>query len=381
MSKRVCIDASIPARCMTAPGPDPRDEVLAAIAARAAASDGMDGDLSHDIAALHDAGWLVSCLPFTHRGQGWGCAPQGVAGAFAALRDLGRANLSVARLFEGHMNAVKLVVLYGREDAQQRLARSVHAGELLGVWGADDPDSPLTLLNQPAGIMLGGAKRFASGLGLVRQAVVAINGEQGALLALAPANDPSRCDPSSWNVSGMRATRSGRYDFTGVELADDAVLGELGDYSREPHFEGGIWRYCAAHCGGAEALFAHFREALLERGRIEDPHQLDRIATGAIALETMRLWLWRAAKAVETRDAKPDTATLSLLARQVTEDNCRTVLALVERGLGMAAHEEGTTIERIRRDLGLFLCQAQPDAKRQRAAQALAGCGLRAEDL
>ena len=228
---------------------------------------------------------------------------------------------------------------------------------------------------------LGGAKRFASGLGLVRHAVVAINGEQGVLLALAPANDPSRCDPSGWNVSGMRATRSGRYDFTGGELADDAVLGELGDYSREPHFEGGIWRYCAAHCGGAEALFAHFREALQERGRIEDPHQFDRIATGAIALETMRLWLWRAARAVETRDAKPNTATLSLLARQVTEDNCRTVLALVERGLGMAAHEEGTTIERIRRDLGLFLCQAQPDAKRQRAARALAGRGLRAEDL
>ncbi|MBU0669909.1 MAG: hypothetical protein KKG32_07585 [Alphaproteobacteria bacterium] len=47
----------------------------------------------------------------------------------------------------------------------------------------------------------------------------------------------------------------------------------------------------------------------------------------------------------------------------------------------MAAHEEGTAIERIRRDLGLFLCQAQPDAKRQRAARALAGSGLRAEDL
>lgn len=366
---------------MTAPWPDLHAELLGAIAARAAASDVKDGDLSQDVAALHDAGWLASCLPLERGGEGWGCAPEGVTGAFAALCGLGRVNLSVARLFEGHMNAVKLVMLYGREETQKRLAQSVHAGELLGVWGADDPGSPMTLSDHPAGLVLGGAKRFASGLWLVRQAVVAINGDHGALLALAPTNDPSRCDPSGWTVSGMRASRSGRYNFAGVELADDAVLGELGVYAREPHFEGGIWRYCAAHCGGAEALFERFREALLERGRIEDPHQLDRIANCAIALETMRLWLWRAAEAVEARDAEPDTATLSLLARQVTEDNCRTVLVQVESGLGMAAHEEGTAIERIRRDLGLFLCQAQPDAKRQRAARALAGSGLRAQDL
>lgn len=366
---------------MTVAWSDLHAELLGAIAARAAASDRRDGDLSQDVAALHNAGWLASCLPLERGGAGWGCSPEGVAGAFDGLRGLGRANLSVARLFEGHMNAVKLVMLYGRKETQQRIAQSVHSGELLGVWGADVSGSPLTLSDQPAGIVLGGAKRFASGLWLVRQAVVAINGDQGALLALAPTNDPSRCDPVSWTVSGMRATRSGRYDFGGVELADDAVLGELGDYALEPHFEGGIWRYCAAHCGGAEALFDRFREALLERGRIEDPHQLDRIANGAIALETMRLWLWRAAEAVEARAAEPDTATLSLLARQVTEDNCRAVLALVERGLGMAAHEEGTEIERIRRDLALFLCQAQPDAKRQRAARVLAGSGLRAEDL
>lgn len=368
---------------MSAPAParDPHHALFSTIAGRAAASDRPGGDLSADIAALHEAGWLAACLPLERGGQGWGCAQEGLAGAFAALRGLGRANLSVARLFEGHMNAVKLVMLYGSEQAQARVAHSVHVGELFGVWGADDTDSPLTLSRSGAGLVLGGAKRFASGLGLVRHAVVAINGEAGSLLALVPAGDPARGDPSGWAVAGMRATQSGRYDFAGVDLPADALLGERGDYTREPHFKGGVWRYCAAHCGGAEALVALFRAALLERGRIEDPHQLDRIAACATAIETMRLWLWRAAEAVEARDASPDAATLSLLARQVTEDNCREVLALVERGLGMAAHEEGTPIERIRRDLGLFLCQAQPDAKRQRAARALVGLGLWAEDL
>lgn len=366
---------------MTALGPAPHAELLDAIAARAPASDLHRGDLTEDIAALHDAGWLAACLSLERGGQGWGCEPEGIAGAFEALRGLGRANLSVARLFEGHMNALKLVALYGNTDLQERVAHGVHGGDLLGVWGADDPDAPLTLSRHDGRLALGGTKRFASGLGLVRRAVVAINGEEGALLVLAPTDDPERGDPSGWTVSGMRATQSGRYDFAGVVLADDAVLGEPGDYTSEPHFEGGVWRYCAAHLGGAEALFKLFRGELLARGRVEDPHQLDRIAAGAIALETVRLWLWRAAEAVEARDAPPGTATLSLLARQVTEDGCRELLATVERGLGMAAHEEGTPIERIRRDLGLFLCQAQPDAKRQRAARALVERGLRAEHL
>ena len=272
-------------------------------------------------------------------------------------------------------------MLYGDEAVQERVAQAVHQGELLGVWGADDPDSPLTLTRRDGRMVLGGAKRFASGLGCVQQAVVAINGGEGALLALASTADPMRGDASGWNTSGMRATQSGRYDFTGEALAEDAVLGAPGDYTREPYFEGGIWRYCAAHLGGAEALFALFRDALSERRRTEDPHQLDRMAAGAIALETMRLWLLRAAEAVEARDAPPQAATLALMAREVTEVSCREILTLIERGMGMAAHVEGTRIERIRRDLGLFLCQAQPDAKRQRIGRALAGSGLRAEDL
>lgn len=366
---------------MSALNAEPHPELLGAIAARAQACDRQDGDLSADIVALHDAGWLGACLPLDRGGSGWGCEAKGMAGAFEALRGLGRVNLSIARLFEGHMNALKLVTLYGSVDTQKQVARDVHAGALLGVWGADEPAAPLTLSRGERCMVLTGAKRFASGLGLVSQAVVVINSEQGPMLALAPTDDPARCDPTGWTVSGMRATQSGRYDFARVELAYDAVLGELGDYTNEPHFEGGIWRYCAAHLGGAEALFELFRGALLDRGRIEDPHQLDRIAAGAIALETMRLWLWRAAEAVEARDAPHGKATLALLARQVTEDGCRAVLALVERGLGMAAHAEGAPIERIRRDLGLFLCQAQSDAKRQRAAYALVEGKLRVEGL
>jgi alkylation response protein AidB-like acyl-CoA dehydrogenase len=178
-------------------------------------------------------------------------------------------------------------------------------------------------------------------------------------------------DAKPWQMAGMQATRSGRYDFTGVSITSDDWLGEPDAYYREPHFEGGIWRYCAAHLGAAEALFAHYRDGLVRSSRAEDPHQQRRIAECAIALESTRLWLVRAAQAVEADGASSNTATLSLLAREATADNCRLVIERVEAGLGMAAFAQGTPIERIARDLRVFLCQANPDGKRVKAAAAL----------
>ena len=354
-----------------------RNALLAGIAARAEQADRSDGDITEDIDALRSAGWLIACLPSEAGGKGWGSQPFGTMPAFEALRDTGRANLSVARLFEGHMNAVKLIALYGDEPARDGAFGAVQEGAMLGVWGADAPGDALRI----DGDRLSGAKRFASGLGIVTHALVSIDTGGGVQLALAPSHEPARSDASGWRVSGMRATQSGLYEFTGVPLDQVAMIGAPGDYFTEPYFEGGVWRYCAAHLGAAEALYAQFSDMLAQQNRTDDPHQRDRLARAAMALETARLWLLRASAEVEARGALPRKAALSLFARDVTERCCRTVMAEVEGGLGMAAHAQGTNVERIRRDLSLFLCQAVPDAKRQRAVETLTETGGRIEHL
>lgn len=340
-----------------------------AIAARAAKADHDHGDLGPDIDDLRAHGWLVACLPRSAGGADWGTGPGGTDDAFCALRAVGRANLSVARLFEGHMNAAKLVALYAGDRLREETFSVVHDGALLGVWGADDPAAPLAL--DPASNRLRGAKRFASGLGLVDRAIVSVAGEGGPQLLVLSTDDDRRADASEWRMGGMRATKSGRYDFDGVPIEPHQRLGRPGDYLREPFFEGGIWRYCAAHLGGAEALYRTMRAELIERGRADDPHQQRRLTDAAIATETARLWIQRAAYAVEADRAAQQTATLSLLAREVTERSCRSVLENVEQALGMGAHIAGSPVERISRDLALFLCQAAPDAKRARAARTL----------
>lgn len=351
---------------------------VAPIVERASLTDSIDGDLGPDVQTIRTAGWLSACLSSADGGQGWGTDPAGSLAALEALRVLGRANLSVARLFEGHMNAVKLISLYGNDRQSAASAAEVRRGALFGVWGSDDPNDPLTMACEAGEIRLAGAKRFASGLGLVDRAIVIVpDGDGGPYMLLAPTDAVERSDATGWNMAGMRATRSGRYDFGGLVLSGDSFIGQKGDYLREPHFEGGIWRYCAAHLGGAEVLYKTMLSELTARGRTDDPDQRRRIVACATALETSRLWLQRCALEIEADDAQPGKAALALLAREVTEVSCRATMEIVDRSLGMTAHEMGGTVERMKRDLSLFLCQAAPDAKRERAGRALvAACDL-----
>ena len=79
--------------------------------------------------------------------------PQGPDALLALLRLLyavGREDLPLGRLFEGHVDALQIVSRYG-DDAQRGAARAaVEAGGALGVWNADLPGETLHLCRRAA---------------------------------------------------------------------------------------------------------------------------------------------------------------------------------------------------------------------------------------
>lgn len=340
------------------PHPSPH-MVCAAIARRAGAADRGEDDLSADIAALVDSGLLARLTR--------ACLPNGdtLAGC-DILRALGRANLSVGRLVEGHVNALRLIRLYG-QPAQQA---SVSGPVLHGVWGADD-DPPARIDSQEGkDARLSGGKKFCSGLGLVGRAVVTVQDDEGAVqMLLVDVGDPRRADPQSWQVSGMRATASGRYDLEGLQ---GGLLGKPGDFLREPHFEGGVWRYLALHTGGLEALAEAVRQKLKPDPQ---PLQAARLFELVSAANTARLWTEAAALAAESPRPAPHAVARVLMARQAVETACQHGIALAERAVGTAAFASGTSIDRIRRDLAFFLRQADLDGKMLRASTDIAEAG------
>lgn len=349
-------------------------EIMAEIAHRA--DEAETRGLGPDIALLLDAGLLRACLSSAKGGADIGLTAGSAEQTFTILRWLGRANLSVGRLFEGHVNALKLVHLYGHPDLQERIGKEVEDGALLGVWGADGKQA-LRFQRTDHNFRLEGQKIFASGLGYVRFAIVSLKEREiedaSTRLAILEVSDTERQDAAAWQASGMRATQSGTFEFTGLEFCEQQLLGKASDYEREPYFDGGVWRYCAVHLGGAESLLHHCCAMLSKNGRIDDPLQLTRMSRGMALCRAMASLLRETAVRVEA--ARPENAAdvdkavaAALLARQFTEESCTEIVALVEKSLGTAAYMP-SAVERIRRDLSLFVRQAAPDSKLLKAGR------------
>ena len=340
-------------------------------------------DLTGALGTLRRAGVLRSVLPPSMGGCDLGIGPGTSRPLGDLLRRIGRADLALARVIEGHVNAAILVEVHGDPDARDGMRRAVADGALLGVWGADG-DPPMEWLDRHDGqVELHGAKRYASGLGHVDHALVTARAREGApaRMFLVPAGDPARHDHDAWSATAMRATRSGTFDATGMLVGGQACIGRAGDLVIEPWFEGGIWRYCAAHVGGAEGLIDLWVEHLDRTGRRGDPVQRSRLGRAMAATAAARACVEAAADAVDAaagapRDRIDSAVAQALLSREAVEMLCVEVLGLAERALGMAAHDDRLPIDRMRRDLSLFLRQAAPDAKLDRAVDLIARTGL-----
>ncbi len=365
-------------------------ELLRALPLVAARADRLDqspeqtgGDLAEDLDLLARIGLFAAALPSGDGGLGLGLGYSAQATLWTAtvLRRLGRANLSVARLFEGHLNALKLIDLHAAPATRRRLVRRAAAGAVFGIWGAEGATPARLHPHGDGSYRLSGAKAFASGLGLVDVAVITVRRPNDAAevqLVAIDAGDRDRQQPEQWTAAAMRATRSGGFVLDDMVATVADFVGGPNDYLLEPHFEGGIWRYCAAHVGGAEALVEALRRSLIASGRASDVHQLDRLARAAARCEAGRRLVEAAAVKVEasrggTRGEIDAAVAHALVTREVVEEACVAVLNLVERSLGVRAHVAGSSIERQRRDLGLYLRQAAPDAKLQQAGRLIAG--------
>ena len=283
-----------------------------------------------------------------------------------ALMQIGAANLSVGRLFEGHVNALRLIRLYGSKAQRSHAERLIASDALFGVWGADGK-RPVTLTQSGD---LGGEKLFASGLGTVTHALITANSGPEVQLILVDVRDRQRADASQWHMSGMRATASGKYDFSGLSTQKDDLIGAPGDYLREPHFVGGVWRIAALQAGASAGLLA------AAAGKLRDMERLDAEAQKARLMQVlMRVWagmalVERAASAAQSNDFSCDTLVANAIAaRLYTEEIGLEAINAVEQSLGLGHFTQASETGRMARDLSVYLRQAARDAFLQRAAR------------
>lgn len=287
---------------------------------------------------------------------------------FRVLAAIGRGNLSVGRIFEGHVNALFLIHTFGTPNQRERFQMHAAGGALFGVWNTDAPASPVSLDEG----LLRGSKNFASGVDGLNFALITVSTSCGRQMALVPVADLP-VDRSWWHPLGMRASGSHVVDFDGVQVPAENLLGEPNNYLQEPWFTAGAIRFAAVQVGGMHGVLDTTITHLLECRRASDPHQQHRLGSMGSEVATGYAWLDHAAAywaGMERHSDRSAIATMSA-ARAAIERAALNVLELAERSVGAAGMIAPHPLERLVRDLRTYLRQPNPDKSLSEIAAAL----------
>ncbi len=353
------------------------EEIALFCAANAAASDRYGGFPQSEFELIAEAAMLAAPLE-RHLG-GWGCGYDAdvIYETLKLLKHLGRGNLAVGRVYEGHVNALQLIQALGTKEQVAGYAADARDGQkIFGVWNAEAGDGVKVIPQQNGKYRLEGCKTFCSGAGYVERPFVnGILPDGGWQMCIVPMEQVATVsDPTWWQPAGMRGTASYKIDFSGVELDESALIGKPGDYYRQPWLSLGVIRFAAVQLGGAEALLDGTRQFLQDLGRTSDPYQEERLGKMAIAVESGNQWLKGAADLVAAYApvfggyptisyAHPEKlVAYANMTRTAIEQICLDVMQLCERSVGTRGLLPPHPMERIIRDLTLYLRQPAFDA-------------------
>ncbi len=322
-------------------------------------------------------GALTAPLPVAQGGLGLGTeSGTETAGHPALLRLLaiaGSADLALGRIFEGHVNGILLVARYGSPEQLERLAEDTRNGMLSAVWNTGGPE-PLRLRERDGGFRLEGIKTFATGSAFIERPIVtaelvtAENQGRGWQMTI-PRMDAisTTLDRSFWHPLGMESSESFQIDFSGATLAKDDLIGQPGDFYRDPLFFGGTIRFAAVQTGAVLRLHALFTEWLDDKKRSADPYQIARLGEIALLAQEAVLWVERAGTVAETSFYRTEKTHIERM--HETADMTRTailrlatrVIQLVTEGVGAHGLLQPHRFERVLRDLTMYLRQPAPD--------------------
>ena len=314
--------------------------------------------------ALRKAGLLTATLPK----QGLDFRQKHTAELLLLLKLIGKGNLSVGRIYEGHINALHLIHLFGTSAQQTRWYNDAyHAQRLFGVWNTQAQDG-ITIRAQGDGrYVLKGAKTFCSGAQWVTRPIItgqriSETGENlGWQMGVVPMEQHDLpVDDAFWKPLGMRASVSHKIDFTDVVLEEDDLLGEPDDYHQQPYFSGGAVRFAAVQLGGAEAIYDATRDYLQDLQRTEDPYQRMRLGEMAILIETGNLWIQNAGKLAE-HQANEQIIQYANMTRTAIEKIGLDVMQRSERCVGARGLLYPQPFARLHADLTTYLRQPAPD--------------------
>ena len=284
------------------------------------------------------------------------------------LSDVASHDLSLAKLFEGHTDALAILAELG--------AASPGADCTLGTWAAEPPGVRVlfTGADENGRVRLHGEKAWCSGADIVSHGLLTVwpssvdadvehahhspgdapSGKPaGPWLAWVSLNQPGvAVSGRGWHAVGMAASSAWQVTF---ENASAQLVGQAGDYLTRPGFWHGGAGIAACWWGGARSL-ARQLQMSMSRGS-EDGFKLAALGKADLALQQTATLLREAASWI---DAHPheDAGEVACRLRLSAEQAARMVLDEVGRALGAGPFCRDAAFARMAADLPVFIRQS-----------------------
>jgi alkylation response protein AidB-like acyl-CoA dehydrogenase len=289
------------------------------------------------------------------------------------LAAVGAHDLALAKLFEGHTDALAILHEAGtRAGTGPASPYAPPEGALWGTWCAEPPDARLRLDTHADGsITLRGRKSWCSGAAHLTHALVScwnVNGE-AMLAAVDLRQNGVGITDDGWEAVGMRGSGSVDVYF---ERAVATPIGGPDFYVSRPGFWHGGAGVAACWFGAASFLAQYLAEQLRARMADKpDPHRLAQLGEVAVALQATAALMRETAAAI---DGAPEANAMhpALSLRLSVEDTATKTLGAVGRALGAGPLCKDAAIARLVADLPVFMRQSHAERDQEALGRLLA---------
>jgi alkylation response protein AidB-like acyl-CoA dehydrogenase len=269
------------------------------------------------------------------------------AARFTTLADWAARDLSLARLLEGHVDALAILEEAGLEP---------ESGAIYGVWAARSRAGGTTARPTVDGWVLEGTKPFCSGSTRLDRALVTAECEDGyRLFDVSVPDSVLRVHPGSWPAVGMADSLSDTLDFGGSVPASRAV-GPPGFYLDRPGFWFGAIGVAACWYGGARGLAGSVLQSL---GQHPSELVVAEFGYAAAHIDLMRRTMQQAGGEIDAdpRDRSGEAKRRALVVRHAVHHAAQEVL--VHAAAAGGARPFCLDAEQARRAADLYVYLAQ----------------------
>ena len=294
-------------------------------------------------------------------------AELGWSGLVDGLLGVGRTDIPLGRLVEGHVDALRILAQAGAEP---------RTDQLYGVWASRSAGTGLAAVADGDGLRVTGTIRFASGAGVIDRALVPVWLDESTHLLLDLATTDLPVDRTHWQTAAMRVSQSHTVAVDDVLVPRSDVVGAENFYLERPAFLPGGVGVAAVWAGGlcrvldvtvgmlAGRSVSPAQDARLGRARLQLISALTAVRTAGRRLDEI---LGGAdSPRADSRPARAESIGVSAEARGVVAAAVVAALAEIRALAGPAGLAFDPDLGHALDDLGLYVAQLNGDAEATR---------------